>query len=300
MQERDREERWESEFERDRRYGESGRQRSRESELRDREREQRGRFQGSEWRQSGERDDEWRRPSPIYSQSQRQGESWRQFGERERDEWQEPWRLGERERAERERSERERREREMGIGQSGLREGWYGQQGAYGQGSSSYGPWYGGYGQQGQSQQGQYGQQGQQGQSYYGAEQQAGQRESQQRFGPHYGRGPKGYARSKERMIEDVSQALHDDAWLDASEIEVACENNEVTLRGTVNSRQDKRRAEECAERIPGVNDVRNEIRVRSEQQGQQQQAQSSQSGATSPTTRAPGGSGRSASPNPS
>jgi hypothetical protein len=122
--------------------------------------------------------------------------------------------------------------------------------------------------------------------------------------GPHYGRGPKGWTRSKERIIDDVCEALQQDAWLDASEIEVQCEQGEVVLRGTVHARQDKRRAEECAERIPGVRDVRNEIRIRddgqaghSAQAGTHAGANAGQSQAASPKPQ--GGSGRGASSNP-
>ncbi|HTO55817.1 MAG TPA: BON domain-containing protein [Myxococcota bacterium] len=80
--------------------------------------------------------------------------------------------------------------------------------------------------------------------------------------GPFTGKGPKGYRRSDERIQEDVSQALSDHPELDASEIEVSVENGEVTLKGTVDERRAKRMAEECIEHVPGVHDVRNEIRM--------------------------------------
>jgi osmotically-inducible protein OsmY len=78
----------------------------------------------------------------------------------------------------------------------------------------------------------------------------------------HYGRGPKGYIRSDERIREDVSDRLTDDWLVDASDIDVTVHNGEVTLSGTVDSRQAKRRAEDCAERASGVRDVLNNLRV--------------------------------------
>ena len=45
--------------------------------------------------------------------------------------------------------------------------------------------------------------------------------------------------------------------------IEVQVDNGEVTLTGTVESRQDKRRAEDIADRISGVKHVQNNLRLR-------------------------------------
>lgn len=81
--------------------------------------------------------------------------------------------------------------------------------------------------------------------------------------GEHRGRGPKGYRRSDERIREDVSDRLTDDAWLDASNVEVTVNDGEVTLSGTVDSRDAKRRAEDLAERVSGVGDVQNQLKVR-------------------------------------
>src|SRR6185369_14533818 len=79
----------------------------------------------------------------------------------------------------------------------------------------------------------------------------------------HRGRGPKGYRRSDERIKEDVNDRLSDDYYVDASDIEVAVSNTEVTLTGTVNSRDDKRRAEDIAESVSGVTNVENRLRVK-------------------------------------
>jgi hypothetical protein len=79
----------------------------------------------------------------------------------------------------------------------------------------------------------------------------------------YYGRGPRGYTRSDERIKEDVSDRLTDDWYVDASEIEVTVNNGEVTLSGTVDSRQAKRRAEDIVDDISGVRHVQNNLRVR-------------------------------------
>ncbi len=91
---------------------------------------------------------------------------------------------------------------------------------------------------------------------------------------PHYsGRGPKDYRRSDERIREEVCDTMTDDPMLDASEIEVSVVSGEVTLIGTVTSRDQKRRAEDVAERISGVKDVTNQLRVAREASGHAQTA---------------------------
>ncbi|MGK9170958.1 BON domain-containing protein [Inquilinus limosus] len=82
------------------------------------------------------------------------------------------------------------------------------------------------------------------------------------------GRGPRGYTRSDERIREDVCDRLTDDPAVDASEIEVTVSNSEVTLTGMVNSRDQRRRAEDCAEQVSGVDHVQNNLRVKKEEQG--------------------------------
>ncbi len=80
--------------------------------------------------------------------------------------------------------------------------------------------------------------------------------------GAHRGRGPKGYRRSDERIREDVSDRLTDDSWLDAHGVEVSVSDGDVTLSGEVRSREDKKRAEALAERVTGVGNVQNNLRV--------------------------------------
>ena len=80
--------------------------------------------------------------------------------------------------------------------------------------------------------------------------------------GEHRGRGPKGYRRSDERIREDVSDRLTDDSWLDAQGVEVTVKDGNVTLSGTVRSREDKKRAEALAEGVTGVDNVQNNLRI--------------------------------------
>ncbi|MCH2487322.1 MAG: SWFGD domain-containing protein [Erythrobacter sp.] len=78
----------------------------------------------------------------------------------------------------------------------------------------------------------------------------------------HSGRGPANYERSNERLLEDACERLTHDRGVDASNINVTADNNEITLDGTVDSRMAKRRAEDCVHDISGVNHVQNNLRV--------------------------------------
>jgi hypothetical protein len=78
----------------------------------------------------------------------------------------------------------------------------------------------------------------------------------------HRGKGPKGYKRSDERIREDISDHLTQDYLVDATLIEVIVLDSECTLNGTVPTRDEKRRAEDIAERIMGVKHVQNNLRV--------------------------------------
>ena len=84
--------------------------------------------------------------------------------------------------------------------------------------------------------------------------------------GPHYGRGPKNYQRSDDRIREDVNEQLTYHHDLDATDIEVRAENGEVTLSGTVPDRRQKRMAEDAADGVRGVKDVHNQLRVQTNQ----------------------------------
>jgi hypothetical protein len=82
------------------------------------------------------------------------------------------------------------------------------------------------------------------------------------REGSFAGRGPRSYRRSDDRICEDVCEALTRHPAVDASDIDVRVENGEVILTGTVDDWQMKRLAEDMAEGVSGVINVRNEVRV--------------------------------------
>jgi len=108
----------------------------------------------------------------------------------------------------------------------------------------------------------------------------------------HRGRGPKGYTRSDDRIREDVSDRLMEDWGVDATDIEVLVQAGEVTLSGTVDGRESKRRAENIAATVLGVQDVQNNLRVR-----KPGFTGASENAATSQSTAAPAGGADSTSP---
>ncbi|HVN23641.1 MAG TPA: BON domain-containing protein [Syntrophorhabdales bacterium] len=83
------------------------------------------------------------------------------------------------------------------------------------------------------------------------------------RPGPYAGVGPKGYARSDARILEDVSERLMENGHVDASDIEVEVCAGEVILKGSVADRQMKRLAEDVAASALGVKDVQNQLRLK-------------------------------------
>jgi len=129
----------------------------------------------------------------------------------------------------------------------------------YGGGSQSFsamGGSYGGFGQSvGGGMQGGYGQQGST-QSGFG----------QEMRGMYRGKGPLGWQRSDERIREAICETLTDDEFIDASNIEVKVTNGEVFLLGSVPDRMMKRMAEDVIERVSGVKDVTNQLKVGKEQ----------------------------------
>ncbi|MFD2226552.1 BON domain-containing protein [Microvirga arabica] len=64
-------------------------------------------------------------------------------------------------------------------------------------------------------------------------------------------------------MLDDVGQRLTEDGYVDASDIEVSVQDQEVTLSGTVSTLFEKRRAEDIADSVSGVTHVQNNLRVR-------------------------------------
>ncbi len=80
--------------------------------------------------------------------------------------------------------------------------------------------------------------------------------------GEHAGKGPKGYSRSDDQIRQEINYRLTQNGQLDAGDIYVSVIDCEVTLRGTVNTPQDKRLAEDIAGSVFGVEDVHDELRL--------------------------------------
>jgi osmotically-inducible protein OsmY len=80
--------------------------------------------------------------------------------------------------------------------------------------------------------------------------------------GRYSGVGPKGYRRAPERLKELVAESLEDHPDLNATEIEIEVQGDEVTLTGRVPDRTQKRLAEACADSVRGVRDVHNRLTI--------------------------------------
>jgi osmotically-inducible protein OsmY len=219
----------------------------------------------------------------------RDRERWRTTGSDWRDDERDRWRDNE--------------QRESRYGGEGYSSERYGSEG-YGSGRQGYGggseydyrggSLYGGgsqrdYGSSGGSSYGTAGSYGGESRSYC-SESPRGPQGRSSGQGIHRGRGPRNYKRADERIREDVCDCLTEDAYIDASSIDVAVTEGEVVLTGTVFQRDDKRRAEDLAEGISGVKDVRNNLRISSEQSGERsgQGQQGSQQGQQGQTGQSP------------
>ena len=78
------------------------------------------------------------------------------------------------------------------------------------------------------------------------------------------GLGPKNYARTDDRIREDVCELLTQDPDVDASEVTVEVKDGQVILTGTVDSRDAKWLAEDIAEAVSGVKNVVNKLKASS------------------------------------
>jgi hypothetical protein len=161
--------------------------------------------------------------------------------------------------------------------------------GNYSSGGSGYGGGFGGM----QGGIGPYGPSG----SYYGSTQRSGGEfaggrsigERSERPGllsRVFGRGPKGYKRSDERLREDISERLMHSDTIDSSDVTVEVTEGRVSLQGTVPERYMKHAIEDVVDSCHGVQDIDNRIRVeRGERSG------SSSFSGTGSTATGPSGS---------
>jgi hypothetical protein len=84
------------------------------------------------------------------------------------------------------------------------------------------------------------------------------------------GVGPRGYKRPDLRVEEEVVQRLEDAGWIDATDVEVEAADGVVTLAGEVETRAERRAAEDLAAEVAGVVDVINRLRARQRRRGAQ------------------------------
>jgi hypothetical protein len=82
-------------------------------------------------------------------------------------------------------------------------------------------------------------------------------------YGAFYGVGPRGYRRSDERILDDIYFRLYQHGWIDARDVAVEVHDGEVTLRGIVDDRRQRRMAEDVAASVMGVLDINNDLKVR-------------------------------------
>src|SRR5215212_3746403 len=89
--------------------------------------------------------------------------------------------------------------------------------------------------------------------SWFGDEDAKRRRQMDKMYGPHRGKGPKGYTRSDEKIKEEISDKLYHDSYVDATDIDITVNNGDVTLSGMIDSREAKHRAEDIADSVTGV-----------------------------------------------
>jgi hypothetical protein len=78
-------------------------------------------------------------------------------------------------------------------------------------------------------------------------------------------RGRTARARDEAGIVDDVLSRLGEDEDLDATAIDVSVSDATVTLSGSVDSEEAKRRAEDLARSVEGVADVLNDLGVQSD-----------------------------------
>ncbi len=91
-----------------------------------------------------------------------------------------------------------------------------------------------------------------------------GQRGTERRKsgGSQTGQGAQFHRRSDDKIHEEIWELLTNNPDLDASEVELHVEGGEVTLSGTVDSRDAKWLTEDLVNSVTGVREVNNRLKV--------------------------------------
>lgn len=76
------------------------------------------------------------------------------------------------------------------------------------------------------------------------------------------GYGPQNYIRADDRVLDEVHEQLTADHQVDARHIDIRVASGVVSLTGRVSDKAMKYRAEEIAERVAGVKEVDNRIKI--------------------------------------
>ena len=77
-----------------------------------------------------------------------------------------------------------------------------------------------------------------------------------------YRRGPKGFRRSDERILDDIATRLMSRDDIDSSEVTLEVKDAKAKLGGTVPERWMRYAVDDIAESVMGVEDVENNVRV--------------------------------------
>jgi osmotically-inducible protein OsmY len=80
--------------------------------------------------------------------------------------------------------------------------------------------------------------------------------------GSFTGQSPQFHRRSDDKIREEIWELLTNNADLDASEVELHVESGEVTLTGTVDSRDARWLTEDLVTSVSGVREVNNRLKV--------------------------------------
>jgi BON domain len=88
--------------------------------------------------------------------------------------------------------------------------------------------------------------------------------------GPFAGRGPQTYRRLDDRIQQDIYLRLRQQGGIDASKIEVSVIRGLATLKGSVDSPQAKRLAEDVAGAVSGVTDIDSQLQVEQKEAGEE------------------------------
>ena len=102
-------------------------------------------------------------------------------------------------------------------------------------------------------------------------------------------RGPRNYKRSDERISDDIHERFDRHPRIDSREVTIEVNDGDVTLKGQVHTRLEKRMIEEMAEDVFGVRNVQNLVRLQETSEPHLGSGTSALNSNTNPGQRLPG-----------